>query len=106
VVWLVCLLRAVRISYAALGALAVQHVPMDSTSIASGINALVRTAGGSVGAAVTGSILSGQVIAHTDLPKLHAYVISFVILTAGTLLAAAVAAGNGLRYGSRPPATH
>jgi MFS family permease len=94
------------IAYAALGALAVQHVPMDSTSIASGINSLVRTAGGSIGAAVTGSILSSQVIAHTDLPELHAYVISFVILTAGTLLAAAVAAGNGLRYGSRPPATH
>lgn len=94
------------IGYAALGALAVQHVPMDSTSIASGINSLVRTAGGSIGAAVTGSILSSQVIAHTDLPTLHAYVISFVILTAGTVLAASVAAGNGLRYGSRPPAAH
>jgi MFS family permease len=41
------------IAYAALGTLAVQHVPMEQSGIASGVNSLVRTTGGSVGAAVT-----------------------------------------------------
>ena len=36
------------IAYAALGTLAVQHVPMDQSGIASGVNSLVRTTGGSV----------------------------------------------------------
>jgi len=89
------------IGYAALGTLAVQHVPMDSSAIASGINSLVRTTGGSIGAAITASILTSDVIARTTAPTLHAYVISFTILAIGAGLAAAAAAANGLRYGSR-----
>ena len=38
----------IGIGFAALGTLAVEHVPMSETSIASGINSLVRTAGGSI----------------------------------------------------------
>jgi predicted MFS family arabinose efflux permease len=86
------------IGYAALGTLAVQHVPMDSTAIASGVNSLVRTTGGSIGAAVVASILASDVIHGTVAPTLHAYVISYVILAAGACLAAAAAAFNGLRY--------
>jgi MFS family permease len=86
------------IGYAALGTLAVQDVPMDSTAIASGVNSLVRTTGGSIGAAVVASILASDVIHGTVAPTLHAYVISYVILAAGACLAAAAAAFNGLRY--------
>ena len=56
------------VAYAALGTLAVQHVPMDQSGIASGINSLVRTAGGSVAGAVTASVLAGRVISGTDSP--------------------------------------
>jgi MFS family permease len=91
------------IAYAALGALAVQHVPMHSSSIASGVNSLVRTTGGSIGAAVTASLLSSYVIAGTGTPTLHAYELSYAILAAGAILAAVAAAANGLRYGSTQP---
>jgi MFS family permease len=92
------------IGYAALGTLAVQHVPMDSSAIASGINSLVRTAGGSVGAAITASILASDVKPGTTLPALHGYVICYTILAIGSALAAAAAVYSGLRYGSRAPA--
>lgn len=86
------------IAYAALGTLAVQHVPMDQSGIASGINSLVRTTGGSIAGAVTAAILTGQVIAGTSVPTLHAYELCFWIVAAGAVLAAAVALGHGLRH--------
>ncbi|WP_306360567.1 MFS transporter [Nocardia sp. CC227C] len=86
------------IGYAALGTLAVQHVPMSESGIASGINSLVRTAGGSIAGAVTASILSAHVIAGTTVPTLDAYVASFAILAVGAFLTAAVAVGHGLRH--------
>jgi MFS family permease len=89
------------IAYAALGALAVQHVPMDSSAIASGINSLVRTTGGSIGAAVTAALLTTDVIRGTSAPSLHAYVVSYAILAVAAGLAAVTALGHGLRYGSR-----
>ena len=88
------------IGYAALGTLAVQHVPMDSSAIASGVNSLVRTTGGSIGTAVTAALLTSYVIRGTVVPTLHAYVVSFAILAAGAGLAAAAAAWHGRRYGA------
>lgn len=86
------------IGYAALGTLAVQHVAMSESGIASGINSLVRTAGGSIAGAITASILSAHVIAGTHVPTLNAYVASFVALAIGAFLASAVALGHGLRH--------
>ncbi|HEY8479851.1 MAG TPA: MFS transporter [Spirillospora sp.] len=86
------------ISYAALGTLAVQHVPMDQSGIASGINALVRTTGGSIAGAVTASILAGHVIAGTDIPTLAAYELCFWVVAAGAALAAVVAVVHGVRH--------
>jgi MFS family permease len=91
------------IAYAALGTLAVQHVPLDSSAIASGINSLVRTGGGSVGAAITASILASNVIRGTDVPTLHGYVVCYTVLAIGCGLAAVAAVYSGLRYGSRAP---
>lgn len=86
------------VAYAALGTLAVQHVPMDQSGIASGINSLVRTAGGSVAGAVTASVLAGRVISGTDIPSLAAYELCFWIVAGGAALAAAVAFVHGLRH--------
>jgi MFS family permease len=86
------------IAYAALGTLAVQHVPMDQSGIASGINSLVRTTGGGVAGAVTASILAGQVIAGTGVPTRGAYELCFWVVAAGAVLAALIAAGHGLRH--------
>ncbi|MFI0446201.1 MFS transporter [Actinomadura sp. 6N118] len=89
------------IAYAALGTLAVQHVPMDQSGIASGINSLVRTTGGSIAGAVTAAVLSGRTIAGTSVPTLGAYELCFFIVAAGAALAAAVAVVHGLRHGPR-----
>ncbi|WP_131739463.1 MFS transporter [Actinomadura roseirufa] len=86
------------VAYAALGTLAVQHVPMDQSGIASGINSLVRTTGGSVAGAVTASILAGRVIAGTKVPTLGAYELCFWIVAGGAALAAVVAVAHGLRH--------
>lgn len=86
------------IAYAALGTLAVQHVPMDQSGIASGINSLVRTTGGGVAGAVTASVLAGQVIAGTEVPTLGAYELCFWIVAAGAAVAAAVAVVHARRH--------
>jgi EmrB/QacA subfamily drug resistance transporter len=88
----------IGIGYAALGTLAVQHVPLSQSGIASGINTLVRTVGGSVAGAVTASLLSANVIKGTAIPSLHGYVLSFVIVAVGGTLAAAVAIVHAVAY--------
>ncbi len=47
---------------------------------------------------MTAAILAGMVIDGTDVPALDAYELSFWIVGAGAMLAAAVALGNALRY--------
>lgn len=90
------------VAYAALGTLAVHHVPMDQSGIASGINSLVRTAGGSVSGAVTAAVLTGQTITRMPgVPTAHAYELCFLIVTIGALVAGAVAAGHGVRHRPR-----
>jgi MFS family permease len=88
----------VGIGYAALGTLAIQHVPMDQSGIASGINTLVRTTGGSIASATTGAVLSAYVIGHTSVPSLDGYVVCFAIGAASAGLTATVAAWHGLRH--------
>jgi MFS family permease len=86
------------IAYAALGTVAVQHVPMDQSAIASGINSLVRTTGGSLGAAITATVLISYLVPRTTMPALHGYVLSFAISAVAATLAAAVAAGHAIHY--------
>ncbi|WP_433242086.1 MFS transporter [Streptosporangium sp. CA-135522] len=83
------------IAYAALGALAVQHVSMDQSGIASGINSLVRSIGGSVSGAVTAALLTSITIAGTTVPSRDAYVLSFAIVTVSALASAGVALVSG-----------
>lgn len=68
----------------------IASVPAHQTGVASGMNANIRTIGGSIGSAV----MAGLVTAHTDLTGLpieRGYTVGFLVL-AGCLLAAAVAA--------------
>lgn len=89
----------IGIAYAALGTLAVQHVPMDQSGIASGVNSLVRTAGGSVSGAVVAAMLTGDTIRGLpDVPTVHAYVLCFAIVSVGAGLAAVVAVAHGVRH--------
>ncbi|MDT0318955.1 MFS transporter [Streptomyces millisiae] len=86
------------IAYAALGTLAVQHVPMESSGIASGVNSLVRTAGGSLASAATAAILVGDVIPGTEVPSVDAYVTCFVIASIAAAATAVIAAVHGVRH--------
>ncbi|GAB2879762.1 MFS transporter [Streptomyces mayteni] len=88
----------IGIAYAALGTLAVQHVPMDQSGIASGVNTLVRTAGGSVASAATSAILAAQVIGSTGVPTVDAYVTCFLIAGVAAGVTALLAAAHGMRY--------
>ncbi|GAB3280700.1 MFS transporter [Actinocorallia lasiicapitis] len=85
------------IAYAALGTLAVQHVPLAESSIASGINSLVRTTGGSAAGAITAAILAARTL-PSGAPTLDAYVLCFWIVAAGAALASAVALFHAVRH--------
>jgi MFS family permease len=92
----------IGIAFAALGTLAVQHVPLTQSGIASGINTLVRTVGGSIAGAATASLLASNTITGTEVPSEHGYVLSFVIVALVAGAAAAIALVHALLYRRSP----
>jgi EmrB/QacA subfamily drug resistance transporter len=89
------------LAFSAMSALIVAAVPASQTGVASGMNANIRTIGGSIGSAAMASIVTSQ-LARSGLPKEAGYTTGFAVL-AGGLVAAAVA---GLLIPSvRRPAT-
>ena len=76
----------------------IASVPAHQTGVASGMNANIRTIGGSIGSAV----MAGLVTAHTDLaglPLERGYTVGFLVL-AGCLLARV---GRRARHPRHPP---
>jgi EmrB/QacA subfamily drug resistance transporter len=65
--------------YAAVSSLVVAAVPPDQTGVASGMNANIRTIGGSIGAALVASVVTSQLGAD-GLPKEIGYTVGFAIL--------------------------
>jgi EmrB/QacA subfamily drug resistance transporter len=90
------------LAFSAMSNLIVEGVPANQTGVASGMNANIRTMGGSVGAALISSIIAAS--AHRGgLPHVSGYTHAFELLT-GTATAAALAAllvPAGLRTLSR-----
>jgi MFS family permease len=78
------------LAFAAMSNLVVNAVPQSQTGVASGMNANIRTIGGSLGAALLATIVTSQ-IGSDGLPKEIGYTIGFTSL-AGAMLLAAVAA--------------
>jgi EmrB/QacA subfamily drug resistance transporter len=78
------------LAFAAMSSLIVSAVPSEQTGVASGMNANIRTIGGSVGAAVMASIVTSH-LGGGGLPKEAGYTIGFALL-AGALIVAAIAA--------------
>jgi MFS family permease len=76
-------------AFAALANLIVEAVRPDQTGIASGMNTLVRTIGGAIGAEVAASILAANVLA-SGYPNKHGYTLTFLLCAA--VLAVAVVA--------------
>jgi MFS family permease len=78
------------LAYAAMSNLIVQGVPPEQTGVASGMNANIRTIGGSIGAAVMSSIVTSSA-RHGGLPTDGGYTRGFALLMACTIAAALAA---------------
>jgi EmrB/QacA subfamily drug resistance transporter len=66
----------VGFAFASLANLIVEAVPPDQTGVASGMNTIVRTIGGAIGAEVAASILAADVLA-SGYPAKHGYTVTF-----------------------------
>jgi EmrB/QacA subfamily drug resistance transporter len=71
----------VGFAFAALANLIVEAVPAGQTGVASGMNTIVRTIGGAIGAEVAASILAGNLLA-SGFPAKHGYTLTFVLCAA------------------------
>jgi EmrB/QacA subfamily drug resistance transporter len=80
----------IGMSYAAMPTLIMAAVPASQTGIATGMNANIRTIGGSIGTVLVATILASHPSA-AGYPAENSYVWSFVVLLV-TMLAAAAAA--------------
>jgi EmrB/QacA subfamily drug resistance transporter len=76
------------LAFSAMSALIVAAVPPSQTGVASGMNANIRTIGGSIGAAVMASIVTAR-LEPSGLPLQSGYTTGFAVMAAGLLLAAA-----------------
>jgi EmrB/QacA subfamily drug resistance transporter len=91
------------LAFSAMSSLIVSAVPPEQTGVASGMNANIRTIGGSIGAALMASIVTASPAAD-GLPREAGYTHGFAML-AGALVVAALAAllipatGRQLRAG-------
>ena len=73
-----------------MSSLIVNAVPREQTGVASGMNANIRTIGGSIGAALMASIVTSS-LSTSGLPKESGYTHGFALL-GGALVIAALAA--------------
>lgn len=73
-------------SFSAMSSLIVEAVSVDQTGVASGMNANIRTIGGSVGAALMGTVVAAGAVAG-GLPKESGYTHGFLMLTGLSALA-------------------
>ena len=89
----------IGLAFTAMSALIVAAVPPEQTGVASGMNANIRTIGGSIGAAMMASFVTAQ-LQPSGLPKESGYVIGFATLAGGLVLAAL--AGLRIPVGRRP----
>ncbi|WBQ06814.1 MFS transporter [Kribbella sp. CA-293567] len=95
----------IGLAYASMTSLIVQNVPQHQTGAASGMNANIRTIGGSIGTAVVSSIITAHT-ATNGLPREAGFTDAFIVLAAlsaaAVLLALLVPAAR--RRGSSAPA--
>jgi MFS family permease len=88
------------LAFASMSALVVDAVPPEQTGVASGMNANIRTIGGSIGAAVMSSIVTSGVH-RGGLPREAGYTHGFALL--GVAALAAAVAGMLVPRTRRPP---
>jgi len=75
------------LAFSAMSALIVTAVPAGQTGVASGMNANIRTIGGSIGAAAMASIVTSR-LGPSGLPEEAGYTTGFAFMAGGLVLAA------------------
>ena len=91
-------------AFSAMSNLVVEAVPPSQTGVATGMNANVRTIGGSIGSQVVASVIAAGVVAGA-LPHERGYVVAFVLMgvaLAGAGVAAAFIPSRAKRNVSAP----
>jgi MFS family permease len=91
-VWEIYLSNAVMgigfgLAFSAMSALVVAAVPAGQTGVASGMNANIRTIGGSIGSAVMASIVTSRLL-PSGLPTQAGYTVGFAVMTGMLVLSA------------------
>jgi EmrB/QacA subfamily drug resistance transporter len=81
----------VPMAFAAMAKLIVDSVRPSETGVAGGVNTVMRTIGGVIGAQAGAAILTADTIAGTAVPAESAYVIAFVVAAAVAGVATVVA---------------
>jgi MFS family permease len=77
--------------FSSLAGAVIAAVPSDQTGVASGMNANIRTIGGSVGSAVMAGVVTAR-LGPAGIPAESGYVVGFAVLGAAMTLAAVAAA--------------
>ena len=77
--------------FSSLAGVVIASVPSDQTGVASGMNANIRTIGGSIGSAVMAGVVTARP-GPDGLPLESGYVFGFGLLALGMILAAAASA--------------
>ncbi|MGV9214357.1 MFS transporter [Micromonospora sp. RB23] len=78
------------LAFAAMSGLVVAAVPPSQTGVASGMNANIRTIGGSIGAALMASVVTSQLMPNR-LPEESGYTLGFAAMAVVLVMAAAAA---------------
>src|SRR4051794_31293484 len=86
-------------SFASMANLVVEAVPRDEVGVATGINTIMRSLGGALGAQLVASLLTGKTIANSAIPTESAYTDAFIVaaIAAALPMAAALAIPNPRR---------
>ncbi len=89
-------------SFASMANLVVESVPSDEVGVATGINTIMRTLGGALGAQLVASLLTGKTIAGTPIPAEAAYTDAFIVAAVAAVLAMFCALSIPHKRRSRP----
>jgi MFS family permease len=110
--WQICVGGAVLgigigFSFASMANLVVESVPRDEVGVATGINTIMRSVGGALGAQLVASLLAGKTIAGTPIPAEAAYTDAFIVaaVAAGLATLAALAIPHRRRPDEQAAAT-
>jgi EmrB/QacA subfamily drug resistance transporter len=98
----------IGLAFAAMANLVVEAVPQEVTGVATGINAIMRTIGGAIGAQVSAAIVSASFVLGGRFPAESGFTAAFVMSGVGALVALAatfaIPARERVLAGARRPA--